>query len=179
MSMSKLIVRLCGDPVLRKKARPVRTPIPRSVQTLVDDMFETMEEEAGVGLAAPQIGRAVRLFVAEIPKDGPKIALINPRITARSKELAPYSEGCLSVPGLEAEILRPKEVTVRGLTPEGKQVEITDSGLLARVMQHEIDHLDGVLFIDYLTEEERRRIEPALKEIAREAKRRVKTAAVG
>jgi peptide deformylase len=142
-------------------------------------MFDIMEEEAGVGLAAPQVGQLVRLFVARLPKDERKIALVNPRVTARSKELAPYSEGCLSVPGLEAEIIRPKQVTVRGLTPDGRRVEITDDGLLARVMQHEIDHLDGVLFFDYLPEEERRRIEPALKQIAREAKRRVKAAAIG
>jgi len=177
--MSKLVLRLCGDPVLRKKARPVRTPVPRSIQRLVENMFETMEEEAGVGLAAPQGVENVRLFVAKLPKEGRRIALINPKVTARSKDLSPYVEGCLSVPGLEAEVIRPKEVTVRGLTPEGKSIEITDGGLLARVMQHEIDHLDGILFIDYLPEEERRRIEPALKEIAREAKRRVRTAAVG
>jgi len=132
-----------------------------------------------VGLAAPQVGHLVRLFVARLPKDERKIALVNPRITERTKELAPYSEGCLSVPGLEAEIIRPKGVTVRGLTPDGRRVEITDDGLLARVMQHEIDHLDGVLFIDYLPEEDRRRIEPALKQIKQEAKRRVKSTAVG
>jgi len=98
--MSKLILRLCGDPVLRKKARPVRTPVPKSIRGLVDEMFEIMEEESGVGLAAPQVGHLVRLFVARLPKDERKIALVNPRITERTKELAPYSEGCLSVPGL-------------------------------------------------------------------------------
>jgi peptide deformylase len=177
--MSKVMLRLCGDPLLRKRSRPVRVPVSKRVRALINDMFDTMQEEGGVGLAAPQVGQSIRLFVVHIPKEEKKIALINPRIVERSEELSPFVEGCLSVPGLEAEIVRPKRVTVRGLTPEGKWVEITDDGLLARAMQHEIDHLDGILFFDYLPEEEQRRIEPALKQIAREAQRRLRAAATG
>jgi len=177
--MNHLVVRLCGDPVLRKKARPVRLPLSRSVLALIEDMFATMHAEGGVGLAAPQVGHSIRLFVAEIPKEGKKIALANPRIVAYGQDLSPYVEGCLSVPGIEAEIIRPKQVTVRGLTPQMQWVEITDDGLLARAMQHEIDHLDGILFFDHLPDEERRRIEPALQEMAREAQRRARAAAAG
>lgn len=177
--MSTLYLRLCGDPILRKKARSVRVPISRRIRSLIDDMFDTMEKEGGVGLAAPQVGQSVRLFVVNIPKEGKKLALMNPRVVEQSKDLSSYVEGCLSVPGLEGEVVRPKRVTVRGLSPEGKWVEITDDGLLARAMQHEIDHLNGILFVDHLPEEERRQIEPALKQIAREAQRRMRAAAAG
>jgi len=177
--MKKLVLRLCGDPILRRKARPVRLPVSRSVLNLIDGLFETMHAEGGVGLAAPQVGHSVRVFVAEIPSDGQKIALINPRVVARSEELAPYVEGCLSVPGVEGEVIRPRQVTVRGMTPDGKWIDIADDGLLARVMQHEIDHLDGILFVDHLPQEERHRIEPVLQRIAREAERRGRAAAAG
>lgn len=137
-------IRTVGDPVLRKKAWPVRH-INRSLETLIDDMLETMYMAEGVGLAAPQVGVSKRIIVIDVG-EGP-VELINPEIiTTEGEGLG--TEGCLSVPGKAGEVPRASRLRVSGLNREGKRVWYEAEGLFARVLQHEIDHLDGVLFID-------------------------------
>ena len=167
--MAILKVARMGHPVLRANARPLEAGEIRSpaVQQLIDDMFETMAEYQGVGLAAPQIHESVRLFVAGIParsrdeqdeedeedEDGedddmPLIAMINPEITPVGREMAEDWEGCLSIPDIRGRVPRPRSIVVRGYDRKGKRMELKASGFSARVMQHETDHLDGVLFFD-------------------------------
>lgn len=134
-----------GDPVLRKKCRPVDEITPR-ILVLLDDMLETMRAADGVGLAAPQVGVLRRVVVIEC-EEGQVIELINPRIVAFSG-VQEEREGCLSIPGKAGITRRPMHVTVRALDRNGKEVEYSGSGLLARAFCHEIDHLDGKLYID-------------------------------
>lgn len=162
--MSILKIARMGHPVLRAKARPlhpseIRTP---KIQQLIDDMFETMKEYQGVGLAAPQVHESVRLFVAGFPPppEGdeddeddeethvPLMALINPEITPLAKESVEDWEGCLSIPDIRGRVPRARQITVRAFDRNGKKIEIQASGFTARVIQHETDHLDGVLFFD-------------------------------
>ena len=143
--MAKLQIRKYGDPVLRKVCRPVDEITPR-VLTLLDDMAETMRAADGCGLAAPQIGILRRIVVIETAESG-LIELINPKIVARAGEQVEY-EGCLSVPGNSGITHRPMHVTVRALDRTGNEVEYRGSGLLARAFCHELDHLDGKLYID-------------------------------
>ena len=134
-----------GDETLRKVARPVEEITPRII-TLIDDMIETMREADGVGLAAPQVGVLRRVVVIETPDEG-LIELINPKIIAYSGEQE-SEEGCLSVPGRWGITKRPMHVTVRAVNRAGETFDITGSGLLAKAFCHEIDHLDGKLYID-------------------------------
>ena len=138
-----------GDPVLRKACRPVTEITPRIIQ-LLDDMIETMRKADGVGLAAPQVGVLRRIAVVEC-EPGKVYELINPRIIARAGEQY-GSEGCLSVPGRWGKVSRPMHVTVQCQNRKGETVEYSGSELLARAFCHEIDHLDGVLFIDKVKE---------------------------
>ena len=148
--MAVVPIRTFPDPVLRKKARKVGI-IDRSVRKLVADMIDTMHAApGGVGLAAPQIGVSLRVIVLELPDESP-ISLINPEIVRKGQEIA-VDEGCLSVPGLRGEIKRSLTVTVKGLDPDGKPVRLKGEGLLAEALQHEIDHIHGVLFIDRVEE---------------------------
>lgn len=145
--MSIRRIRLLGDPVLREAAQPVNG-IDEDVRALIDDLMDTMYEADGIGLAAPQVGVSARLFVYDIrePEDA-RGALINPRIvetSGRQKE----EEGCLSIPDLREIVSRAGHVVVEGLDADGEEVRIEADGLLSRCLQHEIDHLDGVLFID-------------------------------
>jgi len=124
-----------------------------SVRKLIDDMFETMYAATGVGLAAPQIGvgrRVIVVDVSPVEKEIPPMALVNPEIVSR-RGMVEATEGCLSVPGVEGVVARPESVTVKGLNELGDPVKFEAEGLLARALQHEIDHLDGVLFIDRLS----------------------------
>jgi peptide deformylase len=143
------IIRTGNDPVLRQMAKPVAgvTPV---IQKLLDDMAETMYDAEGIGLAAVQIGVAKRVIVVDVQEEGPGlIELINPEIlTASGSSMA--SEGCLSLPGLQGDVTRPSHVTVRGMNRHGEVVEYEASGILARCFQHEIDHLNGILFTDYI-----------------------------
>lgn len=143
--MAKLQIRKVGDPVLRKVCRPVDT-INERVLTLLDDMKETMRAADGCGLAAPQVGILRRIVVIETEESG-LIELINPKIVARAGEQVEY-EGCLSVPGKSGITHRPMHVTVRALNRNGEEIELRGSGLLARAFCHELDHLDGKLYID-------------------------------
>jgi peptide deformylase len=149
------------DPFLRLKAKPVKK-FDKELQTLIDDMFETMRAEPGVGLAAPQIGESMRLVVIEYaeepedeeaPEPKPKrYVLVNPEITQKSEEMVEGMEGCLSVPGLIGTVDRHEKVTVKALTRHGKPQKVKAEGWMARILQHELDHLDGVLYIDRANE---------------------------
>ncbi len=143
--MAKLQIRKVGDEALRKVCRPVDTITPR-VLTLLDDMVETMRAANGVGLAAPQVGILRRIVVIEV-EPGEVYELINPKIIAYSGE-QDGQEGCLSVPGRWGMVKRPMNVTVRAMNRHGETVEITGHELLARCFCHELDHLDGALYID-------------------------------
>ena len=143
--MAKLQIRKVGDEALRKVCRPVDAITPR-ILTLLDDMVETMRAANGVGLAAPQVGILRRIVVIEV-EPGEVIELINPKIIAFSGE-QDGQEGCLSVPGRWGMVKRPMHVTVRALNRKGEEVEITGHELLARCFCHELDHLDGALYID-------------------------------
>lgn len=147
--MSILNVRTIGDPVLRSKAKKVEKVTEKTNQ-LIDNMFETMYEEDGVGLAAPQVGMLKRIAVIDIGEDNP-IVLINPEIIEESGK-AIMEEGCLSIPERTGEVIRSKNIKVRSLDREGKQIEFEAEGFEARAIQHEMDHLDGILFIDKLVE---------------------------
>lgn len=144
---------------MREEAAPVEE-ITEGTRRLVRDLFDTMYAAEGIGLAAPQIGVSSRVLVVDVPRDDKKgrdvHALVNPVITEFSAKTEKEVEGCLSIPGIEESVVRHARVAVRALTPEGKRVTIEAGGLLARALQHEIDHLDGVLFVDRLSAFKRR-----------------------
>ena len=143
--MAKLKIVKVGDDVLRKKCRPVDEITPKIIR-LLDDMAETMHDAQGVGLAAPQVGILRRIVVIEV-EEGSLIELINPKIIAFAGE-QDGTEGCLSVPGKWGMVKRPMYVTVRATNRYGEEFELTGSELLARAICHELDHLDGKLYID-------------------------------
>ncbi len=147
--MAKLKIVKVGDDVLRKKCRPVDEITPKILR-LLDDMTETMRQAQGVGLAAPQVGILRRIVVIEV-EEGNVIELINPKIIAYAGEQT-GTEGCLSVPGKWGTVTRPMHVTVRALNRNGEEFEVTGSELLARALCHELDHLDGNLYIDIATD---------------------------
>lgn len=145
------------EPVLRRKAHKV-TSFDNDLQVLIDDMVDTMREAPGVGLAAPQVGISQRVVVIEYAEDdededSPKklYTLVNPEITQTSEETIPGVEGCLSVPGLVGEVDRHAVITVKALNRRGQPVKYKASGWLARIFQHEIDHLDGIVYTDRAT----------------------------
>ncbi len=135
-----------GEDVLRKKAEPIEN-IDDSLRSLINEMFITMHEHDGIGLAGPQIGVSIRLFVIELD-DEQRHVFINPQIISTSQETGMYTEGCLSIPGVYEEIERPLGITVQAQNENGKFFSLTADGLLARAIQHEYDHLEGILFID-------------------------------
>ena len=146
-------IRTFGDPVLKTKAAAV-AEIDGKIARLVDDMFDTLyTSETGIGLAAPQIGVQKQIFVWDV--DDEQMAIINPQIVESSGEWV-YDEGCLSIPGLYVEMLRPNHVLMRGLTVDGDEIELEASELMGRLFQHEIDHLQGVLMFDRMTPEQRK-----------------------
>ena len=159
--MAILKVARLGHPVLRAKASPVPPAEIASarVQTLIDDMFETMSEYQGIGLAAPQVHESLRLFVAGVRRgdvvtpmtddvEMPFVALINPEIVPVGEDVESSWEGCLSIPDIRGKVERRRAVRVRALDRSGRRIELVAHGLPARVIQHENDHLDGVLFFD-------------------------------
>lgn len=139
------IVKL-GEDILREKAQPV-AEVNDEIRQLAQDMFDTMIDADGVGLACPQIGRNLRMFVL-IADDDVRRVFINPQIIKTSEELGDYDEGCLSIPQVYETIKRPVRVTVQALNENGKPFTLDADGLLARIIQHEYDHLDGIVFID-------------------------------
>ena len=158
------------DKRLRLKSEPVKH-VDAGIKKLVDDMFETMYDAPGIGLAAIQLGVAKRVVVMDLSKkedDHKPQVFINPEITWKSDEIAKYEEGCLSIPEYYEEVERPAEVKVKYLDLAGKKQEIEAKGLLATCLQHEIDHINGVLFIDHLSKLKRDRV---IKKFAKAAKK--------
>jgi peptide deformylase len=147
-------IRLFGDPVLKRPAAPV-AELNGSLAKVVDAMYETMYDAPGVGLAAPQIGVQQRFFVYDINDDTGPHVMLNPEVVGATGEWT-FEEGCLSLPGLAFEIVRPKVVTVQGLDLDGTDIVIEGDELLGRVFLHEIDHLDGVLMLDRLDRSQRK-----------------------
>jgi peptide deformylase len=142
-----LDIHLLGSPVLRERT-PAVAEVTDDVRRLAEDMFETMHVAKGIGLAAPQVGRRERLFVAEV--DEQRVVLVNPEIVLAEGK-AKGEEGCLSIPEVYADVERPARVVMRGLGLDGRPAEVDAAGLLARCLQHELDHLDGRVFIDHLS----------------------------
>ena len=160
--MAVLAIRHLPDPVLRQKAKRVPT-IDKSIHRLIDDMMETLQQANGVGLAAPQIGVSLRVVVLKMPEEGP-IAIINPEIVKRSGERE-IVEGCLSLPGYAGEIKRSISVTIKGLNRQGKAIRIRATGLMAQTLEHELDHLNGILYIDHIESHDKLyKIEPETEE---------------
>ena len=151
MSQRKIVIE--PDPILRKKSEPLEK-VDDEIRELLDDMLETMYAAPGIGLAAVQVGILKRIIVIDISKDKEKknpLFLINPEIISKSKKTSVYEEGCLSLPGYFAEIERPAECQIKFVDYNGKEKQLIANGLLATCIQHEVDHLNGVLFIDYLS----------------------------
>ena len=151
--MAILDIEILGSRVLREKAAPVEA-VTDDVRRLVRDMIDTMYDAEGIGLAAPQVGISERILVVDVADEEENRhmhALVNPVIVEFGKKTEKESEGCLSIPGIEEMVTRPASVIVEALTPDGDPVRIEADGLLARALQHEVDHLDGILFIDRLS----------------------------
>ena len=148
-----LPILIAPHPLLKTRARPVGPADEAAVRDLVPRMFDTMYRAPGIGLAGPQVGALLRVITIDLmPDEKPApLALINPEIVALSDDLATREEGCLSLPGQYAEVTRPARVKVRYLDPSGARREVEADGLLAACLQHEIDHLDGILFVDRLS----------------------------
>jgi peptide deformylase len=167
---------LLGDPVLRERADDV-TEFDDELRKLVRDMFETMYHAEGIGLAAPQVGVSARVLVVDLRRDADgresvepaHLALVNPRVTWQSEETEKQPEGCLSIPGLEEVVTRPLAVRVEGRDPEGNEVTVEADALFARALQHEIDHLDGVLFVDRVSALKRRMLLKKWKKLEAES----------
>jgi len=146
--VTRLPIRIYGDPILRKKAKPVRK-IDDQLSELIEGMIEAMVEDDGVGLAAPQVGQSIRLIVVKTgsEENGEIVSLINPHVVAASGT-QDGMEGCLSLPTLRGKVQRHQQVTVQGIVPDGSEVSLEAEGQVARAFEHEIDHLNGVLFVD-------------------------------
>jgi peptide deformylase len=151
--MSILDIRVLGDPILREETKPI-AEITDEIRDLVKNLFETMYVAKGIGLAAPQVGRTERVAVVDV--DDNPLVIINPEIVAADNKTAKGEEGCLSIPDVYGDVERPARVTIRALDIEGKEYEIEADELLARCLQHEIDHLHGKLFLDYMSVLKRR-----------------------
>jgi peptide deformylase len=161
-------VRIYGDPVLREKALPVAA-VDDALRALIADMRETMKAYNGVGLAANQVGVLQRVLVVDVPLDDDRraaVALVNPEIVSRSGSET-GEEGCLSIPGIYEDVTRALQIEVRGLDEHGKPLGVKAEGYLARALQHEVDHLDGVLFVDRLSLLKRQFLRRSLDALAR------------
>jgi len=161
---------LLGDPVLRREADEV-TSFGAELEELVRDMFETMYHAEGIGLAAPQIGLSQRIIVVDLRREerpDQRIAIVNPRIAWSSRETEKEPEGCLSIPGLEDVVERPVAVRVEGFHPSGERLSVEADELFARALQHEIDHVEGVLFLDRVTPLKRRMLLKKWKKLREE-----------
>ena len=160
------LIRRLGDPVLKSRATPVDR-FDSALAEQVERMGRIMEDAHGVGLAAPQLGVSQRLVVYRVGPDAPLVALVNPEVEWASGQEEPLDEGCLSIPGVTVEVERPVHVRVRGRDEAGEPRLVEASGLEARVIQHELDHLDGVLILDRTSKEQRKEAMRALRESER------------
>ena len=167
------IVKL-GSAVLREKALPVER-VTDEIKALAAEMIETMHKEKGVGLAAPQVGKNIRMFVAD-SGSGAQV-FINPQITGTSLDLVEMEEGCLSIPGFYEKVVRPESIRLQAQDESGRRRVVNASGYLARIIQHEYDHLEGVLFIDKIDPEKKTRIERRFEKMAQKEARKGKWAA--
>jgi len=166
--MNKLEVLHFPDKRLRKVAQPVEK-VDREIKNIIEQMFFTMYEEKGIGLAATQVNIHKRIIVIDVSENkNEKILLINPQIISLSKDLDTMEEGCLSVPGFYESVSRPKTIKVSSLDIDGKQIEFEADGLLATCIQHEIDHLNGKLFVDHISALKRDRIEKKINKLKKE-----------
>jgi peptide deformylase len=159
--MSIRPLRVFGDPILRRRAEPVRA-VTDEIRRLADDMFETMYAAKGIGLAAPQVGVAERLFITDV--EGARYVMINPELMSATGPIELGEEGCLSIPDIMGDVKRPASVVMNAMSLEGEPISVDATAMLARCMQHELDHLEGRLFIDHLSFLKRRK---ALAEWAR------------
>ncbi len=169
-------IRIYGDPVLRRKADAI-VEVDDEIRRLAREMIQSMYAESGIGLAAPQVGSSLRLIVADPlieGKQGNPRAFINPEIVD-SWGACTYEEGCLSLPGVNGDVDRPEGVTLRFLDHDGAEHEESFDGLWARVLQHEIDHLNGKLFVDHLSTMRRAMLQKRLKELVRESREQVQS----
>ncbi|MBJ3777405.1 peptide deformylase [Acuticoccus mangrovi] len=170
--MAKRPILILPDPVLRKVAEPIAA-VDERVRTLADDMLETMYEAPGIGLAGPQIGVLERIIVCDVVTeegaDPNPMVLVNPEILEASEETSTYEEGCLSIPDYTEDVTRPACVRVTYLDRDGERREVAAEGLLATCLQHEIDHLNGVLFIDHLSRLKRDRVTKRFQKQAKHA----------
>ncbi|WP_226703307.1 peptide deformylase [Microbulbifer elongatus] len=166
--MAKLDILEFPDPRLRKIAEPV-SEVTDAHRTLIDDMFETMYEAPGVGLAATQINVHERIVVIDVSEDQSEpLVLINPEVEVLDPEIHKYDEGCLSVPGFYETVQRPRKIRLKALDRDGETYALEAEGLLAVCIQHEIDHLDGKLFVDYISPLKRNRIRSKLEKAHRQ-----------
>ncbi len=170
-SVDTLPILVVPDPILKARAKPVTEGDLERVRDLVPRMFQTMYRAPGIGLAAPQVGVGLRFAIVDLQPDDTRapIVLINPEVVNRSEELATREEGCLSLPGQYADVTRPARVMVRYMDVEGAKRQIEAEGLLAACLQHEIDHLDGILFVDHLSALKRNMI---LRRLAKELRQK-------
>lgn len=137
--------------VLRKPTAPVTFPLTKEIKKLVKDMTDTVRNHDGIGLAAPQVGKSVKLIIVNLEKSGiPLFALFNPKIVSKGFKKVEIEEGCLSIPKVFGLVKRPKKITIEAQNMEGKKIKFTDEGWISRVSQHEIDHINGVLIIDLI-----------------------------
>ena len=191
---ARLTLRYYGDSVLRRKSAPV-VEITSEVRDLAQRMIVTMHDDRGIGLAAPQVGVNLRLITVytydderPIPPDASEgerllaprmpVALLNPRVLAVSEEETVFEEGCLSVPGINADVVRPSAILFEAMLLDGNTLRMECGGLLARCLLHEIDHLDGVLFVDRVSRQDAARIAPKLKALKKRVSRKRGTASV-
>lgn len=161
MRLMELDVKTFGDPVLKSRSTPVKE-FDESLERLADDMLSTMRAHDGVGLAANQVGRLKRILVAAVEEE--EYVLVNPVVESRTEESETSPEGCLSIPGVHVEVERAKGITVSGKSATGELVRIEVEGLLARILQHEIDHLDGVLILDRTDRDSRKAVLREMRE---------------
>lgn len=174
--MSLLPILVAPDPLLKQKAAPV-AEVDAGIRRLMDDMLETMYDAPGIGLAAPQIGRLLRVIVVDVTgSDEPRrpLRMANPELIDLSEDDASYNEGCLSLPDHYADVVRPASVTVRYRDEENRQQHLTADGLLAVCIQHELDHLEGILFVDHVSAIKRNMI---LRKLVKLKKQRAQTVA--
>jgi peptide deformylase len=161
---------LIPDPILREKSKPLER-IDDAVRAFADDMLETMYEAPGIGLAAIQVGEPIRMLVADVSKEDeekePRV-LINPQIVGQSDERSLYEEGCLSIPDYYADVERPAAISVTYLDRHGSEQTLEADGLLATCLQHEIDHLDGVLFVDHISKLKRDMVFKKFRKLAKQ-----------